>query len=105
MGAADRLQCVVPGCSRTRGQRKGEPPIREGEEWVCGHHWALVPAFLRRRRSRLKHLYRRAYGGEPYWRFSAGSAPRVAAVRLDRMLRQSWALCKRAAIERAVGLR
>lgn len=100
-----RLRCVVPGCGRTRGQRKGEPPIREDEEWICGAHWQALPAFLRRRKRRLVRRYRRAFGDTAYWQFPAGSANRLAAVRLDRLLRQVWAICKRGAIERAVGLK
>lgn len=100
-----RVSCIVPGCSRTRGQRKGEPPIRLGEEWICGEHWRLVPTFLRRRKSRLAQRYRRRFGDAPFWRYPAGSPNRIEAAKLDRMLRTAWAICKRAAIERAVGLR
>lgn len=97
--------CEVPGCRRSRGQHKGEPPIREDEEWICGEHWKAVPSFLRRRKSRLARRYRRAFGDTPFWQFPAGSPDRLASFKLDKMLRMSWAICKRAAIERAVGIR
>jgi hypothetical protein len=74
------LACIVPFCRRTRGQRKGEPPIRPGEEWICGPHYRLVdPA--------LKALRRRA--------------ARAKRWRLAWML---WGKTKRQAIERAVGI-
>lgn len=49
-----RLRCVVPSCRRTRGQRKGEPPIKGDEEWICGVHWKMVDRSLKalRRQSR-----------------------------------------------------
>lgn len=100
----DRLCCCVPGCRRTRGQRKGEPPITAGMEWICGDHWKLVPTFLRQRKSRLGRRYRRAFGDTPYWQYPAGSPDRLAAVKLDRMCGRAWEICKRAAIERALGI-
>lgn len=100
-----RTCCAVPGCKRTRGQRKGEPPIQLETEWICGDHWPLVPAFLRKRRARLARRYRRAFGDNPFWSYGAGTPNRIAAVKLDRMLRAAWVICKRAAIERAIGLR
>lgn len=100
-----RLHCLVPGCRRTRGQRKGEPPLRDDEEWVCGPHWTAVPRFLRQRQSRLRRRYRHAFGDTPYWGFPGGSPKRLASLRLDRLIASAWKLCKRAVIERGVGLR
>lgn len=76
-----RLICAVPFCARTRGQRKGDQPIREGEEWICGDHWRLVPRRLKAISSRARRKGR----------------PSAALGRL-------WARCKRAAIERAMGV-
>lgn len=100
---AERLQCVVPGCKHTRGDRKDDP-VRPGMEWICGDHWNTVPAFLRRRKSRLYRRYRRAFGDNGYWLYPPGSPDRLTAARLDRMCRASWSICRRAAIERGVGI-
>ncbi len=82
-----RLRCLVPGCNHTRGQRKGEPPIREDEEWICGDHWRLVPRPMRAIKARAFRRAKRLY------------SPRAvkAALRI-------WRRCAREAIERAVGL-
>lgn len=80
-----RIACVVPGCRRKRGQRKGEPPITEHTEFICRDHWALVPRSLKLLRRRL----RRRHGDRPRgW---------VA----DRRI---WGRMRRHAIERAAGL-
>ena len=82
-----RLTCAVPGCARTRGQRKGEQPIRDGEEWVCGDHWRLVPRWMRAIKARAFRRAKRVYT----------PAHVRAALRI-------WARCKREAIERSVGI-
>lgn len=82
-----RLNCAVPGCQHTRGQRKGEAAIRADEEWVCGVHWRLVPRLMRAIKAR---AFRRAK------RFYTPANVR-AALRI-------WARCKREAIERSVGI-
>lgn len=82
-----RLTCEVLFCKRTRGQRKGEPPITGGEEWVCGDHWRGVRLETRRRFQKL----RRAAKADP----------------TERNLGRSWlawCACKREAIEKAAGL-
>lgn len=99
-----RLNCIVPGCRHTRGQRKGEPPLTENQWWVCGTHWPLVPKYLRRRMSWLRNRYRRRFGNTPFWEFKAGSEQRLEAVRLDRLWSKAEEKCKRAAIERGVGI-
>lgn len=83
-----RLSCAVPGCNRTRGQRKGEPPIREGEEWVCGDHWRLVPKMMRHIVARARKRLRR----------------RDTDANI-RSFNRIWARCKREAIERGLGLK
>lgn len=103
--AGPRLNCAVPGCKRTRGQRKGENPIRESDEWICGPHWQAVPAYIRRRKTKLFQRYRRGFGDNAFWKYPPGSEQRLAALRLDKLCGQAWTLAKRAAIERGVGLR
>ncbi|MGO1078317.1 hypothetical protein [Inquilinus sp. CA228] len=104
-----RLACLVPFCRRTRGVRSGEPPIRPGEEWVCGPHWKLVPGRLKASRRRAKRraiaadrLFQRRYSeaGNRYWQEWLDEVDRARQVARDR-----WAACKRAAIEAAGGLR
>lgn len=99
-----RLNCIVPGCRHTRGRRKGEPPILDGEEWICGDHWKAVPAFMRRRKTLVGRRYRCRFGNTQWWEFPAGSPERLQAVRLDRMRRMAWRLCRRAAVERGLGI-
>jgi hypothetical protein len=81
-----RLLCEVPHCTRTRGRRKGEQPIQDGERWICGDHWRLVPRAMKAIYSRAR---RRAAAGKGSWQ---------AAHRL-------WMRCRREAIEVAGGLR
>lgn len=91
-----RLRCCVPFCSRTRGARKGDDyPIEEGMEWICSEHWRAVPKKLRQVQSRSYNWSR----GQPYRRRGAPTyrKNRQAAGRI-------WRRCKRAAIERAMGL-
>lgn len=99
-GAAPRYRCscLVPGCNHTK--RFERPDI----EWVCADHWRLVPPWLRRRKSRLFARYRRLFGDEPFWKFPPGSERRLAAVRMNRLLEAVWRICRRAAIERSMGL-
>jgi hypothetical protein len=51
-----------------------------------------------------RRRYKRLFGNEGYWAFPGGSPKRLLAARLDRGFEKAWAICKRAAIERAVGL-
>lgn len=100
----ERIRCCVPFCRHTRGQHKGEQPLRGDEEWICGEHWRLVSPHLRRRKAKLYRLRHRRFGEAAPWTFPAGSAPRIEAVKLDRMCAKAWVACKRAAIEAAGGI-
>lgn len=73
---AERLRCCVPFCRRTTGRY--EPPT----EWICADHYKLVPAKLKRLRT--KALRTRRIG------------------QLDSWL---WREVKRRAIEAAGGIR
>ncbi|MFG1250004.1 hypothetical protein [Xanthobacter flavus] len=87
-GEAIRVRCCVPFCERTRGDRKSEPPLGPGTEWICGEHWQRVPRRLKLIRSRLK-------------RRSAGAG----WTDTDQLISaRVWLRCKRAAIEAAAGL-
>lgn len=95
---ATRLSCCVPYCRRTRHNREGF------SEWICGDHWRGVPPLLRKRKAKLFRLYRRRYGDKSFWGYPAGSPHRLAAVKLDRICGKAWEACRKAAIERAVGI-
>lgn len=88
------IQCCVPGCRRTRGNRKKDPLAR-GMTWLCADHWPLVPMWVkqvlfraRRRRDRLE-----AIGADPVAIDNAGAA-------CARM----WRRVMRIAIERSIGI-
>jgi len=83
---SDRVPYVVPGCARTRGDRKGDR-ITPGMEWVCHDHWQAIPRPIRSIYSRAKRRAKRL--GDHWW---------PAANRL-------WSRVKREAIERGIGIR
>lgn len=86
-GAILALSCAVPGCTHTRGVRKGEESYGVREWWVCGEHWRLVPRWMKaiviRARKRARRL----------------DTPAAWAA-VDRLNRRT----RRAAIQRALGI-
>ena len=82
-----RICCIVPGCTRTRGLRKGETELQSHWEWICGVHWPATSKRLRRVWFRAKRRTNR----NP-------SEANLAAE--DRL----WRRMKRHAIERAMGI-
>lgn len=82
-----RITCLVVGCEHTRGQRKGEPPITSGAEWICGDHWSAVSPDVR-----LAHTSARRR-----WKHKAGMS---RALECER----TWEVCKAEAIEKAAGI-
>lgn len=103
-----RLRCIVPFCKRTRGQRKGERPISEGEDWICGEHWRLLSPSTRAANQKVLREARRICARKPayrcFWTMPPGSSDRLAAVALWRRVDAAWERCKREAIERAGGI-
>lgn len=95
---ADRINCCVPFCRRTRHNRDNT------SEWICSEHWKAVPLHLKRRKYKLFRRYKRLFGLNGYWCYPVGSDKRITAVRLDRLCDKAWTRCREAAIERAVGL-
>ncbi len=80
-----RIACCVPFCTRTRGDRKGDPVARYSE-WICGKHWAAVRRDLKRILARRRRtLFKQGEGYRSHY---------------DHF----WQICKRDAIERGVGL-
>ena len=82
-----RLRCIVPGCKRSRGQRKGEPPIEGHWQWVCHDHWTASNKQMRRALNRAQR---------DVWREPC-SRNRARAARL-------WRRMTRHVIERAMGI-
>ena len=93
-----RLTCCVPFCRRTTANKEGF------EEWICRDHWMAVPKSHRRRKSNLGRRYTKKFGNTQFWEYQAGSKQRLEAVRLMRLWTTAWRICKRIAIERAVGI-
>ena len=83
-----RVNCQVPGCNHTRGQRKGEPPIRDGYEWVCGDHWQAIPKIMRKVVARTR---RRAHARPTHENINS--------------FYRIWDRAKREAIERGIGIK
>lgn len=73
-----RLRCEVPGCTHTRGPRKGDKGVYNS--WICGDHWRAVPKVVRESYAKAN----RGLGsyGPDFW----------------------WGQCVRIAIEKAAGL-
>lgn len=97
---AARLSCCVPFCRRTTG--------RKHSEWICGKHWQCVPLATRAAFSAERRKARKAITRNPlvceYWKMPPGSPERLEAVAMWRALDAAWEVCRRAAIERAVGV-
>ena len=86
---SERIPCCVPFCNRTAARLR----YPDAEEIICGKHYRLASAVLRRRLTKVRRLSRRIRAGD------------------EGKLRQSWHLdnelwrrIKRQAIELAVGL-
>lgn len=77
---ADRVQCYVPMCRRSR-------PANAFAEWCCGEHWRLAP----RREKLLLFRCRRKLRRDP------GAPVKALEARL-------WDRIKTKIIERAVGI-
>lgn len=92
----DRVPCCVPGCRRSTKLVT--------REWICGKHWVAVPKSWRRRLSLIVRRYHKRFGDNGWHVYPAGSPDRLEAVRLTRLWRLMWERCKRAAIERAMGI-
>ena len=85
-----RIPCCVPFCRRTASREK----MGNCDEIICGKHYRLASATLRRRLSRLRRQrarYREGIDDDKKWR----------SIRLDWQL---WDRIKRQAIERAAGI-
>lgn len=90
---ADRCHCLVPYCRRTTGKLDADDP------WICGQHWKLVPRWMKRRRTRLYRLWKKAGGSDTSWPEQPPKARKAL-----RLYWAWWAKIKKTAIERAVGI-
>lgn len=86
-----RLACCVPFCRRTFKNGKLGAPWEDGVEIICGKHWRLGSAILRRRHSRLQRLHTRGIRG-------------VAREKVEYLRWLCFQRIKRQAIERAAGI-
>ncbi|WP_316227853.1 hypothetical protein [Bradyrhizobium sp. SZCCHNR3015] len=94
-----RIPCVIPFCRRTADATKyGEDTVI-----ICGKHWRMASATLRRRRSKLERRYRRRFGDQNAWDMPAGTE-REEAIRLQTLIHDLWERCKSQAIEAAAGI-
>ena len=93
-----RLRCLVPYCRRTRGPHKGELPIDEWEEWICGPHWRLVSQATKAEKNEAFRLFRKAA------RILDPAHREKVLGRLGFRAARAWEKCKAEAIERAMGV-
>lgn len=98
----NRISCCVPHCRRTRANTEG------WDSWICGEHWRLVPKKMRAVKNRNAREIRSAIAKNPlvaeYWKMPPGAPERIAAVRLWNTHDRIWSRCKRAAIEKGMGI-
>lgn len=74
--SADRLECLVPGCQRSRA-RKDLPAHHT--DWICSIHWRAVPPKLRRLKARYERFYRK-FGCYPRERLYGVLWRRIVAI-------------------------
>jgi hypothetical protein len=98
-----RVACCVIGCrrgtSRIEPLAEGFVDLETGAErkWICAEHWRRVPKTLKARRRALIRQWRRTVPSGAYWHLKGGSAERIHAVRLTRLIGATWLRCVRAA--------
>jgi len=83
-----RLTCLVPGCRRTRGRRKGDTvELNPDMRWICGQHWRGLDRAD-------KAMHRKG--------FDQPDTPKGRVLRFNS--REAWKRLEAAAIEKAAGL-
>ena len=85
-GMSDRIPCCVPFCRRTASRAK----IGDHTEIICGKHYRLASATLRRRLTKIRRRYRYIL-------------PPGELARLHELDLRLWDRIKAQAIERAAG--
>jgi hypothetical protein len=86
--------CCIPGCPRWSR--------RYPSEWLCGRHWRIVPARLRRALRKAWRALRDAYS-----RWQGNTATKDVwrlTMRLQRVERRLWGHAKRRVIMFEAGL-
>ena len=95
-----RLSCCVPFCKRTTG--------KQFREWICAAHWRAVPRevkLFRRRADKANERARIICDG-----LTEGTADKefvdaiMARIKASKRAARAWERCKRAAIERGMGI-
>lgn len=106
--AGERLQCCVPFCGRSRGDRKGDPVDRY-DEWICGDHWKLVSRRTKLFRRRCDAALEKARREAAVYRSRQGYVTHIDLVlkinHAGRRAARAWDRCKREAIEKGMGIR
>lgn len=90
-GGCARLACCVPFCRRTFKNDKAGTPWPEGVRIMCGKHWRLGSAVLRKRHGRLSRLHKRGIVGR-------------AGEQVEWMLHRLWERIRIQATEAAAGI-
>jgi hypothetical protein len=93
-----RIPCIIPFCKRT-----GDAAKFEGCQIICGKHWRMASPVLRRRRSKMERRYVRELGGA-FWKFPAGSAKRLAGVKMHKICDALWERIYRQICNRVAGI-
>jgi hypothetical protein len=92
---AERCHCRVPFCRRTVGGN-----MTPADPWLCCNHWRLVPRWMKRRRTTLARLWRKAGGTNgATW---ANTPPK--ARQALRLYWRWWDRMEAVAKERAAGI-
>jgi hypothetical protein len=101
-----RVLCLVPFCTCTRGDRKGDPLPADLTfyEWICPRHWSALPTMYRRAYRRACRRYSASYGAADAARGFPDKASWLKALHDRSAAQRLWRRLKRLAIERAAGI-
>ncbi len=91
--AIERIPCCMPFCRRTAPRFSADGD--EFDEVICGKHFRLAPAYLRRRLTKVRRVFKRAEAVQDEDRC-------LKAWKLDHAI---WKRIKAAAIEATMGAR
>lgn len=94
---AGRQRCCIMGCNRTF-KDEGFTVV------MCGGHWRMAPAHMRKRHAKLVRRYKREFGNNGFWDYPPGSEKRLAALRLAKMRDRAWDMCRKAVEQRSLGI-
>jgi hypothetical protein len=93
------IKCMVPSCKAQTGRfellengrwLESDSPVAE---WLCTRHWALVPRYMKRRRTKLIRLWRKYNPSGKFWDYPGGSTERRRILRIETLIRRTWSRC------------